>query len=108
MVPGGSVPHLQGALRRDEDSPTPPDSHLPFPPSDSADSIKPGVRSIERDLDHPSLGSVPDPSSPSGVLLLVHSSSRSVSRVGSLGASLGGRFEQLLEHPPGSGDPEGS
>jgi hypothetical protein len=69
------------------------DSHLPFPLSDSADSIKPGVRSLQRDLDHPSLGSVPDPSSPSGVLLLIHPRSRSVSRVGPLGASLGGGFK---------------
>lgn len=82
VVPGGSVPHLQGAPRREEDPPTPLGSHLPFPPSGSADSIKPGVRSIQRDLDHPSLGPVPDLSSPSGVLLLVHPSSRSVSRVG--------------------------
>lgn len=107
MVPRGSVPHLQGALGRAEDPPTPPGSHLPFPPSGSADSIKPDVRSIQRDLDHPSLGSVSDPSSPSGVLLLVHPSSRSVSRVDPLGASLGGELEQLLKHPPGSGDPKG-
>lgn len=65
VVPGGSVPHLQGAPRRAEDSPTPPGGRLPFSPTGRAGSIKPGVRGTQEDLDRPSLGPAPDPSSQS-------------------------------------------
>lgn len=70
VLPRGCGLHLQGAPRRAEDPPTPPGCHLPFLPSGRAGSIKPGVRRAQEDLDSPSVGPAPDPSSPPRVLPL--------------------------------------